>query len=297
MKLATSSSILHPLPLWSATLISDARIHCFKGCLQFLFMTPSECENNGSLVKTNSTFQFVKREHNESHTYTPAIYSNFDLILYEYNQDFLPSYDSDLLILNNATYSTLKKLLVLLLHSVICFCLHQVLLVCRLTPVSISPLSVFLILRLSVSSLLSDFLVTLLISPLLNIDLHPSLLSLRPVFTLHLYTHKLRIIASTVVGFSSPKLGKDINYMIIETLKLSSCLVVEGKKTKTNKRYYLPPTLLWLNTLTLSFLHSLVASASFSPSCLPTSDLSTPTALPTMKGGRGVERGTESMGR
>lgn len=49
-------------------------------------------------------------------------------------------------------------------------------------------------------------------------------------------------------------------------------------------------TPLWLNTLTLSFSHSFTASATFSPSRRPTSDLSTPTALPTMKGGRGVRR-------
>lgn len=179
VKLATSSSL-------RAAFCIICRCDLLRWFLMLAYIVPavfiydtwwSECESSGSLVKTNSTFQFVKPEYNESHRYTPAIYSNFDLILYEYNQDFLQSYDSDSLMLNNATYSTLKKLLMLLLHSVIYFCLHQVLLVCRLTPVSISPLSVFLILRLSVSSLLSDFLVTLLISPLLNIDLHPSLLS------------------------------------------------------------------------------------------------------------------------
>lgn len=50
---------------------------------------------------------------------------------------------------------------------------------------------------------------------------------------------------------------------------------------------------LWLSTLILSFLLSFIASASFSHSRLPTPDLSTPTALPTMKGGRRVRRNGE----
>lgn len=50
---------------------------------------------------------------------------------------------------------------------------------------------------------------------------------------------------------------------------------------------------LWLNTLILSFLHSFIASAWFPHSRLPTPDLSTPTALPTMKGGRRVRRNGE----
>lgn len=73
------------------------------------------------------------------------------------------------------------------------------------------------------------------------------------------------------------------NYRMIATLT----------QTPNKQETVSAPTPLWLNTLALSFSHSLVASASFSPSRLPTSDLSTPTALPTMKRGRGVARDKE----
>lgn len=118
------------------------------------------------------------------------------------------------------------------------------------------------------------------------------------LFTYHI--HKLHTIVSDGLCTHKDPLP-DTDYVllllylneIIATLALSSCSVVKKGKKKTTQEILSAPTPLWLNTLTLSFSHSLVASASFSPSRLTTSDLSTPTALPTMKGGRGVARDEE----
>lgn len=112
----------------------------------------------------------------------------------EFNQDFTPPYDSDLLMLNNATYRTSSKLLMLLLTSEIYVSPSGASSYC-LTSVSISPLSPSYP-QTKCFSLLSDFLVSLLISPLLNADLHPSLLFLCPFFTFHLHIHKLHIVFS-----------------------------------------------------------------------------------------------------
>lgn len=76
---------------------------------------------------------------------------------------------------------------------------------------------------------------------------------------------------------------------------LSTLIIVVGKARDILS---VPPHIpcsstLWLNALILSFLHSFIASAWFPHSRLPTPDLSTPTALPTMKGGRRVRRNGE----
>lgn len=80
--------------------------------------------------------------------------------------------------------------------------------------------------------------------------------------------------------------------------RIPLALIILGRKSTRYIILSVPPRIprsstLWLNTLILSFLHSFIASAWFPHSRLPTPDLSTPTALPTMKGGRRVRRNGE----
>lgn len=82
---------------------------------------------------------------------------------------------------------------------------------------------------------------------------------------------------------------KDRNYRIIVTLGVQQLITGEN-----GAKIWSAPTPLWLNTL--SFSHSLVASATLSPSRLPTSDLSTPTAPMKRKQRERKSRGVEGRG-